>query len=206
MKPIASPAVSPVWTPRWSRTLLLEAGGEEARARVKKALQWLAPLQILDVKGDWARSGPTSRPAAGRSNTPTPIIPMSTTPPSSSPRWTVFPRDRRRAPWRTYARARIWVEGLQSKNGGWGAFDADNCHYHLNHIPFADHGALLDPPTADVSARCVSMLRSLGDTPESSERLARGVDYLLAEQMADGSCSGVGARITFTARGRRCAR
>src|SRR5208282_4480658 len=88
------------------------------------------------------------------------------------------------------ARARLWVEGLQSKNGGWGAFDADNCHYQLNHIPFADHGALLDPPTADVSARCVSMLAQLGDKPESSERLARGVDYLLAEQMGDGSWFG----------------
>ena len=60
-------------------------------------------------------------------------------------------------------RAREWVEGLQSKNGGWGAFDADNEYYYLNHIPFADHGALLDPPTADVSARCVSMLAQLGD-------------------------------------------
>ena len=43
-----------------------------------------------------------------------------------------------------------WVEGLQSRNGGWGAFDADNTYYYLNNIPFADHGALLDPPTEDV--------------------------------------------------------
>ena len=50
------------------------------------------------------------------------------------------------------------MTGLQSRNGGWGAFDADNTHYHLNHIPFADHGALLDPPTADVTARCISFL------------------------------------------------
>ena len=49
-------------------------------------------------------------------------------------------------------RATAWVIGMQSKNGGWGAFDADNTHYYLNHIPFADHGALLDPPTVDVSA------------------------------------------------------
>ncbi len=47
------------------------------------------------------------------------------------------------------ARGAEWILGLQSKNGGWGAFDADNEYYYLNHIPFADHGALLDPPTAD---------------------------------------------------------
>jgi squalene-hopene/tetraprenyl-beta-curcumene cyclase len=59
------------------------------------------------------------------------------------------------------ARPRMGV-GLQSKDGGWGAFDADNAYYYLNNIPFADHGALLDPPTADVTARCVSMLAQLG--------------------------------------------
>ena len=52
---------------------------------------------------------------------------------------------------------------LQSRNGGWGAFDADNNALYLNNIPFSDHGALLDPPTEDVTGRCVSMLAQLGD-------------------------------------------
>ena len=56
-----------------------------------------------------------------------------------------------------------WTVGLQSKNGGWGAFDADNAYDYLNNLPFADHGALLDPPTADVTARCVSMLAQRGE-------------------------------------------
>ncbi len=55
-------------------------------------------------------------------------------------------------------RGREWVSDLQSRNGGWGAFDADNNYLYLNNIPFSDHGALLDPPTEDVTGRCVSML------------------------------------------------
>ncbi|MGA9824010.1 MAG: squalene--hopene cyclase [Methylocystis sp.] len=185
------PCVSPVWDTALVAHALLEAGGEEARARVKKALEWLAPLQILDVKGDWAARRPNVAPggwAFQYANAYYPDVDDTAVVVTAMDR---FSRETGVAPYGDrIARARAWVEGLQSKNGGWGAFDADNCHYHLNHIPFADHGALLDPPTADVSARCVSMLAQLGDSPESSEPLARGVDYLLAEQMADGSWFG----------------
>ena len=87
--------------------------------------------------------------------------------------------------------AREWVEGLQSKNGGWGAFDADNTYYYLNNIPFADHGALLDPPTEDVTARCVS---DAGATrrDERNERSWQRGDRLPArtQQPKDGSWFG----------------
>jgi squalene-hopene/tetraprenyl-beta-curcumene cyclase len=88
------------------------------------------------------------------------------------------------------ARAREWIEGLQSANGGWGAFDSDNDYDYLNYIPFADHGALLDPPTADVTARCLSMLGQLGEVPSGNPVVARGVDYLLRTQEKDGSWFG----------------
>ena len=87
------------------------------------------------------------------------------------------------------ARGREWVEGMQSKNGGWGAFDADNTYYYLNNIPFADHGALLDPPTADVSARCVGMLAQLGVASDNRD-LAAGISYLRTVQEKDGSWLG----------------
>ena len=87
-------------------------------------------------------------------------------------------------------RGREWIEGLQSRNGGWGAFDADNNYDYLNYIPFADHGALLDPPTADVSARCLSMLGQLGHKASTSEVVKKGLEYLLAAQEADGSWYG----------------
>ena len=87
------------------------------------------------------------------------------------------------------ARGVEWTAGLQSRNGGWAAFDADNVDHYLNNIPFADHGALLDPPTADVSARCISMLAQLGETTDSP-RMRAALDYLEREQMADGSWFG----------------
>jgi squalene-hopene/tetraprenyl-beta-curcumene cyclase len=75
---------------------------------------------------------------------------------------------------------------MQSKNGGWGSFDVDNTHYYLNHIPFADHGALLDPPTADVSARCLGFLAQAG-YDKDHPALKAAVTYLRAEQEDDGS-------------------
>jgi len=82
-----------------------------------------------------------------------------------------------------------WLAGMQCKDGGWGAFDADNTFHYLNNIPFADHGALLDPPTVDVAARCVSMLAQLGKTA-SDPTMKRALDYLGREQVADGSWFG----------------
>jgi squalene-hopene/tetraprenyl-beta-curcumene cyclase len=86
------------------------------------------------------------------------------------------------------ARAREWIVGMQSQNGGWGAFDADNEYYYRNNIPFADHGALLDPPTEDVSARCLSLLAQLGDADSPASK--RAIDYLRRTQLAEGSWYG----------------
>ena len=173
-KPIASPASRRSGTRR-SSPMRCSKPAARRRANARRAGARLAGA-AAGARREGRLGGAASRclrPAAGRSNTPTPIIPTWTTPPSSSPPWIALTAAR---PARPYARAhrraaREWIEGLQSKNGGWGAFDADNTYHYLNHIPFADHGALLDPPTADVSARCVSMLAQLGDTVETSDCL-----------------------------------
>lgn len=185
------PCVSPVWDTSLVAHALLETGDADARERARAACEWLAPLQILDVKGDWAAQRPDVRPggwAFQYANAYYPDVDDTAVVATAMDRLTsgenAQPYDER------ISRAREWVIGLQSKNGGWGAFDADNTYHYLNHIPFADHGALLDPPTTDVSARCVSMLAQLGDTIETSDALKRGVDYLLAEQEKDGSWFG----------------
>ena len=152
------------------------------------------------------RGGPTCGPAAGPSSTPTRIIPISTTPPWWSWPWT--------APGATMAsrhydaaiaRATEWVKGLQSENGGWAAFDADNTYYYLNNIPFADHGALLDPPTEDVTARCLSMLAQLGETDSGHGRSAGSITCA-KRSLPTAAGTAVGGSTTSTAPGRCCAR
>ena len=88
-------------------------------------------------------------------------------------------------------RATRWIVGMQSKNGGYGAFDVDNTHYYLDEIPFADHGALLDPPTSDVSARCAMLMAKVAqDHDEYRSALERTIDYIRKEQETNGSWFG----------------
>src|SRR5438046_4329895 len=100
-------------------------------------------------------------------------------------------RTRQATPSREYdtaiARGREWIEGMQSRDGGWAAFDVNNLEYYLNNIPFSDHGALLDPPTEDVTARCVSMLAQLGETAQSNKAVADAIAYLRRTQQPAGS-------------------
>ena len=129
--------------------------------------------------------------AAGRSSTTTPIIPISTIPPWWSWRWTARAGPSGSKEYdQAISRGREWIEGLQSRDGGWAAFDVNNLEYYLNNIPFSDHGALLDPPTEDVTARCISMLAQLGETAETNKAVADGIAYLRRTQLAEGSWYG----------------
>ena len=185
------PCVSPVWDTALTCHALLEAGSEDALGPAKQGLDWLLPKQVLDVKGDWAVRAPQTRPGGwafqyNNAHYPdlddTAVVVMA------------MDRARRAVPNPAYdaaiARGREWIEGMQSKNGGWGAFDVNNLEYYLNNIPFSDHGALLDPPTEDVTARCISMLAQLGENAETSPAVAAGVAYLRSTQLAEGSWYG----------------
>ncbi|MER2266659.1 squalene--hopene cyclase [Methylobacterium oxalidis] len=189
------PCVSPVWDTALASHALLEAGGAEAERQARDGLDWLKPRQVLDIVGDWAAAKPNVRPGGwafqyANAHYPdlddTAVVVMAMNRAMRQHGLVADMPDYSTS----IARAREWVEGLQSKDGGWAAFDADNNHMYLNHIPFSDHGALLDPPTADVTARVVSMLSQLGETRETSQALDRGVAYLLKEQEKDGSWYG----------------
>ncbi len=182
------PCVSPVWDTALAAHAMLEAGGDAAERGAAAGLAWLKPLQVLDVKGDWADERPDVRPGGWAfqynnahypdlDDTAVVVMAMDRVKQRAGPAYD-----------EAIARGVEWTVGLQSKDGGWGAFDADNAYHYLNNIPFADHGALLDPPTSDVTARCVSMLAQLGE--RDSPRMTAALGFLEREQMPDGSWFG----------------
>jgi len=181
------PCVSPVWDTGLAALALLEDGAQENRSQVGRALEWLRPLQLLDEPGDWQVNHPRLPGGGWAFQYENAFYPdLDDTAVVALAMHLSADRDRYTEP---IARATDWLRGMQSRNGGFAAFDADNTHSMLNEIPFADHGALLDPPTADVSARCVALMGRLGRA-EDRECLDRVLAYLRAEQESDGSWFG----------------
>nr|WP_256476136.1 squalene--hopene cyclase [Siccirubricoccus soli] len=186
------PCLSPVWDTGLVAHALLETGAPAAAAAARRGLDWLLDRQVTEVVGDWAESRPGLRPGGWAFQYANPHYPDVDDTAVVVLALDRAAKDTGEADPRTpeaMARATEWILGMQSKGGGWGAFDADNTHHHLNSIPFADHGALLDPPTADVSGRCLAMLAQLGHAPDSPA-MRRAVDYLLAEQEENGAWYG----------------
>jgi squalene-hopene/tetraprenyl-beta-curcumene cyclase len=179
------PCVSPVWDTGLAAHALMEVSGTEAA--VRRGLDWLVERQVLDVAGDWAAWRPNLRPGGWAFQYANPYYPDVDDTAVVAMALDRFDREHFRP---AVERAAEWIDGMQSRNGGWGAFDADNDYTYLNFIPFADHGALLDPPTADVSARCVSFLRQIRGAGAADHVAETGTAYLLREQESDGSWFG----------------
>lgn len=180
------PCVSPVWDTGLACLALQEADDHRADPSVLRALDWLRPRQLLDENGDWTERRPGVRGGGwpfqfGNDHYPdiddTPVV-----------AWSMLETcdDRYRE---SIERAAEWIHGMQSRNGGYASFDADNTYYYLNEIPFADHGALLDPPTSDVTARCVTFLCKL-DRRRFNDTIEPALRFLYQEQEANGSWFG----------------
>ncbi len=177
------PCLSPIWDTGLAGLAMAEADGDRSPV-VAAACDWLAGRQVTAVRGDWAWSRPDLLPggwAFQYENAHYPDVDDTAVVAMLLHRTREHPE--------AVARARDWIIGMQSSNGGWGAFDVDNDYQFLNHIPFADHGALLDPPTVDVTARCVSFLAELGHARQEPV-IRRALAYLLGQQEEDGSWFG----------------
>ncbi|HEY8287709.1 MAG TPA: squalene--hopene cyclase [Acetobacteraceae bacterium] len=184
------PCLSPIWDTSLAGHAMAEADAADG-AGVSAACEWLRERQITEVVGDWSVRRPGLRPGGWAFQYENPHYPDVD---DTAVVGMLLHRNGDPAHAEAIARAREWIIGMQSAgkgrwDGGWGAFEPENTHLHLNHIPFADHGALLDPPTSDVTARCVSFLAQIGMSP-TEPVMARALAFLRREQEADGSWFG----------------
>ncbi|HUT49238.1 MAG TPA: squalene--hopene cyclase [Alphaproteobacteria bacterium] len=180
------PCVSPIWDTSLAVHAVMEAGAERTSTTVRMANAWMAERQITEVVGDWAWQRPGLAPGGWAFQYANDYYPDVD---DTAVVGMALDRAGDPAHRRAIDRAAAWIDGMQSRNGGWGAFDIDNNHDYLNAIPFADHGALLDPPTEDVSARCVSFLLQIGRKADDPV-VSRGFAYLRRTQQPDGSWFG----------------
>jgi squalene-hopene/tetraprenyl-beta-curcumene cyclase len=180
--------LSPVWDTCLSLSAALEAGLPPGDKAIASAVNWLFEQQI-SARGDWADRAPDLAPGGWAfqfENAFYPDVDDTAKVLIALYRGGILRKDVRKE---ETAKAVNWILGMQNPDGGWGAFDIGNDYLYLNDIPFADHGALLDPSTSDVTGRCVEMLSMLGyrrDFPP----VARAIRFLRTEQEACGAWFG----------------
>jgi squalene-hopene/tetraprenyl-beta-curcumene cyclase len=178
---------SPVWDTALALIALADSGHPADDEAIVRAAEWMLGEQILG-RGDWAIRRPTLEPGGWAfefanvnypdiDDTAEVVLALRAVEPPESTRM----RD-------AIDRGGRWLVGMQSSDGGWGAFDADNCRWMIRDIPFCDFGEVIDPPSADVTAHAVEMLAALGQA--GGEPARRGVDWLLEHQERDGSWFG----------------
>ena len=181
------PCMSPIWDTALVSHALIETENEKnTTTEIKNALDWLKERQLSNEPGDWRIQKPELAGggwAFQYSNYYYPDLDDT-----SVVAWAMH-RTKKNIYSKSIDRAANWVAGMQSRNGGFGSFDTDNTHYYLNEIPFADHGALLDPPTADVTGRAIALL-SLADVEMYEKQINGAIEYLKTEQEENGSWFG----------------
>ena len=180
------PCVSPVWDSVWACIALQQVGDGRGQTAVEKTFRWLSQRQLLEGPQDWSLNRPHVRGGGWPFQ-----FKNSHYPDLDDTAAVAFAmlKSGDKSFDSTVERAAAWICDMQSRNGGFGAFDADNDHTYLNEIPFADHGALLDPPTEDVSGRCVMLLAQLA-TSQCQSAKKKCLDYLFRSQEPDGSWYG----------------
>jgi squalene-hopene/tetraprenyl-beta-curcumene cyclase len=176
---------SPVWDTALALIALLDAGVATDDEMVVRATGWLVGEEIR-VRGDWSVRRPRLEPGGWAFE-----FANDGYPDTDDTAEVVLAL--RRAGTGPEVRAAVergvtWTAGMQSRDGGWGAFDADNTRQLAYQLPFCDFGAVIDPPSADVTAHIIEMLAAEGHA--GTEVCRRGVEWLLRAQEPDGSWFG----------------
>ena len=178
------PCVSPVWDTALAANALIESGLPPGHPSLVRAGEWMIDKQIT-VPGDWQTKRahvPTGGWPFQYHNDFYPDLDDSAMVMMALCKTHGLDPERRR---KALDRGLAWFLGMQGSDGGWGSFDADNNRLVFNNIPFADHGALLDPSTEDLTGRGLELLGTLGhgvDHPAAR----RGLAFLRKTQDAEG--------------------
>ncbi|CAI2719686.1 squalene--hopene cyclase [Nitrospina watsonii] len=176
--------VSPLWDTAISCNALMDAGVPGDDARIVKAVEWMIKKQVTRG-GDWKIKNPNTPPGGWAFefyNESYPDTDDTAEILMSIHRTAVSDTEWKE---REFQRALTWLMSMQSKNGGWGAFDQDNDHELFNEIPFADHGAMLDPPTVDVTGRILWMLGRI-DHDRNDPRVEHAIQFIRDSQEVEG--------------------
>ena len=183
---------SPVWDTILSLLAFDDAGlAGDYPQETETAVQWVLDRQVR-VKGDWSKKLPRVKPGGWAfeyannfypDTDDTAVALIALAPFRRDPKW------RERGVEEAIQLGVDWLIGMQSRSGGWGAFDKDNDRKLLTKIPFCDFGEALDPPSVDVTAHVVEAFARLGIS-ESHPAMARAIDFLKREQEADGAWFG----------------
>lgn len=182
------PCTSPVWDTCIAMVALEEAGLPPDHPALVKAARWLLDKQILGP-GDWQVKNPDVQPGGWAFEFRNDFYPDvdDTAFVLMALQRVAFPDALRMD--RTIRRGLAWLLRMQNRDGGWGAFDKDNDCSILTHVPFADHNAMIDPSTADVTARVAECLGRFG-WPATHPVIKRALAFLLHDQTPDGSWYG----------------
>ncbi|MBI2529342.1 MAG: squalene--hopene cyclase [Candidatus Rokubacteria bacterium] len=178
------PCVSPVWDTSIAANALIESGLPADHAALVRAGEWMMDHQVT-VPGDWQAKRPDVTPGGWPfqyHNDFYPDLDDSAMVMMALRKIDGLDPARRR---RALERGLEWFLGMQGSDGGWGSFDADNNRLIFNNIPFADHGALLDPSTEDLTGRGLELLGTLGYAPDLPV-VRRAVGFIRRTQRHDG--------------------
>jgi len=178
------PAVSPVWDTGQAICALVDAGVPRSDPRMIKAADWLLSKEVRH-KGDWAVKVPDTEPGGWYFEYNNEFYPDTDDTAQVLLALNKVDNPRERYQIQVAQRAIEWEFAMQCRKGGWGSFDKDNTKMIFQYIPFADHNAMLDPPSVDITGRMLEMLASYGYT-RADKRVERAIDFILREQEPDG--------------------
>jgi squalene-hopene/tetraprenyl-beta-curcumene cyclase len=182
------PCVSPVWDTAQAVYALGEAGVPRDDPRMIQAADWMLSKEVRH-RGDWSVKVPKTEPGGWYFEFANEFYPDTDDTGQVLLALGKVDNPRERYQHQVAQRAIEWIFAMQCRNGGWASFDKDNTKMIFQYIPFADHNAMLDPPTVDITGRILEMLATYGYT-RSDKRVQKAIRFIFDEQEPDGSWFG----------------